>query len=133
VVGVAVGLEGVRRVLEVAEQTARVAGGRDVVVEVGDERDLVADLLMAPAVGEFEDPLFADGVDPSVSVPVASSSVASSIERRSPSRAFASAFSNDWSVAGSAKPKSSSRSAASRSVASGSRAGFIACVSPSHE
>jgi len=64
VVRVAVGLERVRRVLEVTEQTARVAGGRDVVVEVGDERHLVADRLASAPVGGLEDGLLPDRVDP---------------------------------------------------------------------
>jgi len=63
VAGIRVALEVRRGVLEITEQTAGVAGRGDVVVEVGDERHLVADDLGAPAVGRLEHELLAPLVD----------------------------------------------------------------------
>ncbi len=56
-------LEAVSAILEVTEQTAGVAGGGDVVVDVGDERHRFPHRFSAPAVREFEHPLLALGVD----------------------------------------------------------------------
>ncbi len=63
-VGVRLLEELLRAVLEVTEQTAGVAGGGDVVVYVGDERDLLADHLGAAPVGGLENQFLSLGVDP---------------------------------------------------------------------
>jgi hypothetical protein len=47
-----------------ASKRAAASGGRDVVVEVGDEGDFLADDLRSTPVGGLEDPLFPARVDP---------------------------------------------------------------------
>jgi len=63
VVGLGVSLEVMGRILKIAEQTAHVTGSGDVVVEVGDERHVLADHLRATAVCELQDPFLSLRVD----------------------------------------------------------------------
>ncbi len=61
---VGIALEGVGGVLEVTEETADVTGRRNVVVQVRDEGDLLADDVGAATVGRLEHQFLAPAVDP---------------------------------------------------------------------